>query len=244
MKKIFISVLCVLTLMLSLTACGKGDKKVENKELFPDREKLSTKLADIYYTEDWKYDSEALSDNDEYVCVDMYTGTDLENAETLVKIVAEGQDAKAFRRGLVAGGIALEEYADGTALTTTIGNTKFATMSTEYDTTYVYRYPESGITYKVSVVGDLESQPVKDLLEGIILTLNDTGNVDAPWPWDGTAFTHETTEQEVGKFKVKAELVKFEEPKLVFDIMCHKFAKVKDKLYCLQDDILLVSGCI
>lgn len=238
MKKKFLYGVCIIMLMLSLTACGKGDKKVENKELFPDREKLSTKLADVYYTEDWKYDTETLSDEDGYVCVDMYIGTNLDSAEATVKIIAEAEEVSSFRKDLISGGIALEEYADGAALTTSIGNTKFASLKSDYGTSYIYRHPESGTTYNVTVDGDAESQPVKDLLEGIILTLKDTGNVDAPWPWDGTAFSHETTEQVVGKYKVKAELVKFEEPKVVYDIMCHKFAKVKDKLYWLQDDIL------
>lgn len=239
MKKILLCMTYILIVMLSLTACGKEEKKTENKEgLFPDREKISTKLLDVYHKEDWKCDTENLSDEDSYVLVAMFMGEDIENAQTTVKIVAEQEDASAFRKDLLANDITLEAYADGSALTASVGNTKYALAESDYGATYMYRHPESGISYNVSVDGDTESQQVKELLEGIILPMKDTGNVDAPWPWDGTPFEPKLNEQMVGKFTIVPEHIKFEESKVVNDIMAHKFVKSDDKLYWLNKTVL------
>ena len=155
MKKILLYVTFILILMLSLTACGKEDKKTgEKQELFPDREKISTKLLDVYHKEDWKCDTENLSNEDGYVNVEMFMGDDIENAQVTVKIVAEQEEAFDFRKDLLYNNITLESYADGSALTATVGNTKYTSSESDYGKTYLYRHSESGISYKVSVEGD------------------------------------------------------------------------------------------
>ena len=49
----------------------------------------------------------------------------------------------------------------------------------------MYRHEESGTSYDIRVKGQETDDAVKELLDGIVLKLEDEGNKDAPWPWEG-----------------------------------------------------------
>ena len=93
----------------------------------------------------------------------------------------------------------LEAYAEGKMDTVTIGNAEYTAMpeSNSIEKTYMYRYEQSGTSYDIRVKGQEIDDSDKELLEGIVLKLEDEGNKDAPWPWEGEPVEPVLTEQMV-----------------------------------------------
>ena len=56
------------------------------------------------------------------------------------------------------------------------------------------------------------------------LKLEDTGNVEAPYPWDGTPFTPAPQSIAVGDYTVTPEYIPFSVSQNGFEIMRHQFA--------------------
>ena len=81
----------------------------------------------------------------------------------------------------------------------TIGNAEYAAMpgGNSIEKTYMYRYEQSGTSYDIRVKGQEIDDSDKELLEGIVLKLEDEGNKDAPWPWEGEPLEPVLAEQMV-----------------------------------------------
>lgn len=262
MKK-FISLLLITVMTMALVSCGgnenalAGKKKsisesTETKEAaetvketeekdFSDRECASVELFKVYYPKDWSYDEESTSDSSDYCRVVLYIGgEDFYSSETWIYIMAENEDGAAFRHTLSQTDVVLESYADGSILTMPCGGVMFAEAPIQEDDTlyYIYRHEPSQTTYSINIGGDYENAAVKEVLEGIELTLSDNGGVDSPWPWDGVPFAPVVSQQTVGSYTIVPEVIAFEESLYVMDIMEHQFAVIGNKMYHLFEDTL------
>ena len=211
MKKKMWFVLCIMTSVLLTTACGEkkepGEEKketavqtetamqtetavqteTESDQDFQGRESLKLGLFTVYYPEEWKYDKERMQEDDDYSYVRFFDGETADDSGNSIYIEATKEDAYKYRKGLIAFGVDLKEYAEGKAETVSIGNAEYAVMP-ENDSgrcTYMYRHEQSGTSYDIRVEGEAASDSVKELLEGIVMELKDEGNEDAPWPWEG-----------------------------------------------------------
>ena len=205
MKKKMWFVLCIMTSVLLTTACGEkkepGEEKketavqtetamqtetavqteTESDQDFQGRESLKLGLFTVYYPEEWKYDKERMQEDDDYSYVRFFDGETADDSGNSIYIEATKEDAYKYRKGLIAFGVDLKEYAEGKAETVSIGNAEYAVMP-ENDSgrcTYMYRHEQSGTSYDIRVEGEAASDSVKELLEGIVMELKDEGNEDA-----------------------------------------------------------------
>ena len=264
MKKKMWFVLCIMTSVLLTTACGEkkepGEEKketavqtettmqtetavqteTESDQDFQGRESLKLGLFTVYYPEEWKYDKERMQEDDDYSYVRFFDGETADDSGNSIYIEATKEDAYKYRKGLIAFGVDLKEYAEGKAETVSIGNAEYAVMP-ENDSgrcTYMYRHEQSGTSYDIRVEGEAASDSVKELLEGIVMELKDEGNEDAPWPWEGEPVEPVLTEQMVGFYTIVPEYIPFKEAQGVMQIMDHQFVKHDDQVYHLLENKL------
>lgn len=248
MKKRIFYVLCLMMVLLVMTACGKkadntGEKEEKTEKAamdFSDRENVKTNLFTVYYPKDWKYDADNMSNEDGFCRVLFYIGESSSDAQKTVTVLAQEEKAKTFRQELLKNGIAMEDYANGSAESATFGEVKYAVSTNDdsEDVNYLYRHEASGISYMLIVDGEKEDASVKELLEGVQLELKDTGNEEAPWPWEGEPITPQLKEQKIGKYTIVPTQVPFEESNAVTGIMDHQFVKTGNTLYHLYKNTL------
>ena len=163
MKKKLWCVLCIVTCMLLIPACGQkkesGKEKTEKAEQaetkFKDRESLEMSLLTVYYPKTWKYDKENMQEEEDYAYVRFFDGKTADESENVVYIEATKEDSYKYRNSLVDFGVELEKYAKGEIDTATIGNAEYAVMPENNSgrNTYMYRHEESGTSYDVRVKG-------------------------------------------------------------------------------------------
>ena len=255
-----IAILLTLIMIGSLTACGgkqgngpetpaqtenekesvtsettKAPAETENAP-FGDRESVDLGLFKVYYPQGWSYDEEDLRKEDSLASIVFYDGESWDDAEKKVYFKAYEESAYSYRSDLNAYDVNLKDFADGNMERKTIGNTEFTYISS--DNFYLYRHEPAGMTYQIDLVGDRDDDAVKELLDGVQLELNDTGNEEAPWPWDGEPFQPELSQQMVGSYTIVPEYVPFEEPQGIMDIMEHKFLQQGNQIFHLLYDKL------
>ena len=207
MKKKLWCVLCIMICMMMIAACGqkknpekKKSEKAEQEETeFKDRESLKLSLFTVYYPKGWNYDKENMKKDEEYSYVRFFDGDTADGSENVISIEATKEDSYTYRKSLIAFGVDLEAYAEGKMDTVTIGNAEYTAMpeSNSTEKTYMYRYEQSGTSYDIRVKGQEIDDSDKELLEGIVLKLEDEGNKDAPWPWEGESLEPVLAEQMV-----------------------------------------------
>lgn len=204
------------------------------------KESVGTELFTVEYPDGWNYDAEYLSDEEGYCRAEFFKGDEGDSAELSVTVLAQAEEASSFRDQLLAKGIAMEAYADATAESRSFGGRDYAVSGPEYTggTVCLTRDAAAGISYYVTVSGDIEDPAVQELLEGISFVQKDNGNVDPPWPWEGTPFAPQTAPQMVGTYTITPEFVPFQEAKAVTGIMEHRFVKTGSTLYHLFEDTL------
>jgi len=99
---------------------------------------------------------------------------------------------------------------------------------------YFGRNEGAGVTYAIDVSG-ADDQRVKTLLETITCTAEDVGNEDAPWPWEGEAFTGETLSVDVADFTLTAEFLPMSESLVTYDAFNQEIEIIGDKLYVISN---------
>ena len=221
MKKKLWCVLCIMICMMMIAACGqkknpekKKSEKAEQEETeFKDRESLKLSLFTVYYPKAWNYDKENMKKDEEYSYVRFFDGDTVDGSENVISIEATKEDSYTYRKSLIAFGVDLEAYAEGKMDTVTIGNAEYTAMpeSNSIEKTYMYRYEQSGTSYDIRVRGQEIDDSDKELLEGIVLKLEDEGNKDAPWPWEGEPVEPVLAEQMVGSYTIVPEYIPFKE---------------------------------
>ena len=92
--------------------------------------------------------------------------------------------------------------------------------------------------FQVGVRGQEIDDSDKELLEGIVLKLEDEGNKDAPWPWEGEPVEPVLAEQMVGSYTIVPEYIPFKEAQGVMQIMDHQFVKQGNQVFHLLENKL------
>ena len=248
MKKKLWCVLCIVTCMLLIPACGQkkesGKEKTEKAEQaetkFKDRESLEMSLLTVYYPKTWKYDKENMQEDEDYAYVRFFDGKTADESENVVYIEATKEDSYKYRNSLVDFGVELEKYAKGEIDTATIGNAEYTAMpeGNSVEKTYMYRHEKSGTSYDIRVKGQEIDDSDKELLEGIVLKLKDEGNKDAPWPWEGEPLEPVLAKQMVGSYTIVPEYIPFKEAQGVMQIMEHQFVKQGNQVFHLLENKL------
>ena len=211
--------LVLLTASSALTVHGESDNTID------------VTLFKLNLPDDWSYDPNDISDY-EYTCsVSVFEGADKDSSQNDFTIKANEESSYSFRKYLQTSDIDLHDYADGTIEKTTIGDVDYIRTTDNFDRIYyIYRHEPSGVTYKVIISGE-ENDSVRNVFNNLELKLEDTGNVESPYPWDGTPFTPAPQSIAVGDYTVTPEYIPFSVSQNGFEIMRHQFAISGDRMY-------------
>lgn len=252
MKKLFTILLAVM-MLLSLAACG-GEKT--NKPEKPDTTEpassgavnqgsdasaIKTKLFTLTYDDSiWTCVEDSTTDEEDYCFANLQVLDPDDKEYYLIdaEIEVTLEDPYDFRESLVYYGFNQYEYKVNQAYDTVkIGGIELL----KYDDgvgslVYFNRVESAGATVFVSFdAEDAADEDIEALLAGLSFTLEDVGNEDGPWEWDGEAFSTSDHSVEAGSFTVTSKFVPFEEYISTFETFDHSIAAVGDTVYVLVD---------
>lgn len=255
MKKL-LALLLALLMVLSLAACGgdddtedtgrrsSKDKQTEDTTEAPVEGKaLETELWTLIYDDEiWEYDDEELYDEEDWCDVSIMIPMD-DGYEINVEITASIEDHADFRDELNYYGFEAEKYVDGDYDTVKVGGVdmlKYETESWGEDVCrYFNRVEGAGATVGVVISGEYDER-VEQLLKGLTFNLEDTGNEDAPWPWDGQPFEADDESYMIGGYTVDSQWLPMDESLVTFETFNHSVAVVGDNAYILGDEMVRV----
>ena len=200
-------------------------------------------LWDIYYPEGWteNEDDKGDSETSSYGRLEYKQGDEVLLS---VGITATVEDCGGYRDFLHASGIdAHALVADKSVEQENIGGVPCVVSETtswgEPVLTYMGRDVGSGTTVKVSITGEYSDPEVDKLIKNLAFHLEDTGNEDYPWPWEGEAFSTDSEHSKmIADTTITSVWVPFEEPLLAYDIFSGRIASVGESLYVLLDNVL------
>ncbi len=200
----------------------------------------------VYDADTWTYDEDYISDYETLSEVQFKIpgATDDDNPVVKVVVSAYTGDASDFRNRLYLNGFDEYEYAVNNAYDRVdISGVECVKFEGEEWGTKVIKYigrnEGAGTTLSIGITGDVDDERIDSLVAGLTLKLEDTGNVDPPWPWEGERFTAETQSQLVGTLKINSEYLPFDEPLITRDIFEQKIGVIGNKAYVVSDDKLL-----
>ena len=200
-------------------------------------------LWDIYYPEGWteNEDDKGDSETSSYGRLEYKQGDEVLLS---VGITATVEDCGGYRDFLHASGIdAHALVVDKSVEQENIGGVPCVVSETtswgEPVLTYMGRDVGSGTTVKVSITGEYSDPEVDKLIKNLAFHLEDTGNEDYPWPWEGEAFSTDSERSKmIADTTITSVWVPFEEPLLAYDIFSGRIASVGESLYVLLDNVL------
>ena len=200
-------------------------------------------LWDIYYPEGWteNEDDKGDSETNSYGRLEYKQGDEVLLS---VGITATVEDCGGYRDFLHASGIdAHALVADKSVEQENIGGVPCVVSETtswgEPVLTYMGRDVGSGTTVKVSITGEYSDPEVDKLIKNLAFHLEDTGNEDYPWPWEGEAFSTDSEHSKmIADTTITSVWVPFEEPLLAYDIFSGRIVSVGESLYVLLDNVL------
>lgn len=208
---------------------------------------METGLWSLTYLEDdgWVVDEEELYES-EYrsdAVLNIYDEADPETALVSVEINVFLGDPYTFRDWLVDYGFNQYEYAVNNAYDLTdIGGVDCLKYEGEYWGSpclrYLNRVEEAEATVQVSVFGEYEDPRVATLLSGLSISVEDVGNVDGPWYWNGEPFSMENGSNMVGTFTLNSQWIPINECIITRETFNHAVATAGGKVYILTDGAL------
>ena len=232
MKKLF-AILLAGIMILSLAACG-GEKNGEANE-------SKTTLFTLAYDDSvWNYSKDDMKNEEDYCFVNLQIPDPDDSEDYLInaEIEVSLDDPYDFREDLVYYGFNQHEYKVNNAYETVkIGGVNLLKYDDGEDTlVYFNRIEGAGATVCIEFdAEDLTDSRIEELLQGLTFTLEDVGNVDGPWEWEGEAFSTNDHSVTAGAFTVSSKFIPFEEHISTFETFNHGIAAVGDKVYVLVD---------
>ena len=255
--KFKLSCLFLAALMLfSLTACGKDNPEPSSTSEGTEQTKppveagsgttIHTNLWDLTYDEadGWVYEEDDFYDNDDYVSISMSipkegTDTNLVIAEIYVSI----EDPGDFRDYLTSYGFDEYEYAVNQAYEfTPVGGIDCLKAEGNYWGSPCLRYfgrvEGASATVLIQIIGEYEDERVDKLLSGLTINLEDTGNEDGPWYWEGEPFSTQPHSAMVGTYTVSSQWLPITDCIITKETFNHAAAVIGDKAFLLVDGAL------
>ncbi len=232
MKKV-LAILLAGVMICSLAACG-GENTGGAKE-------IKTTLVTLAYDDSvWNCLEEDVTNEEDSCSVHLQIPNPDDSEYYLIdaKIDVSLEEPYDFREDLVSYGFSQYEYKVNKAYETVkIGGVDFLKYDDGDDTlVYFNRIEGAGATVKIKFdAEDCADSRIQDLLQGLTFTLEDVGNADGPWEWEGTAFSTEDHSVPAGAFTVGSKFIPFEEPISTFETFDHGIAAVGNTVYVLVD---------
>lgn len=262
MKRGIMSLILLLSLAFSLTACGEKPQVTAGEEnkpqvtaeiqkstevpspMEPELPGLETEFWKLSYSDDWTFDEkDDLRLNEGHYAEITLKYMDGDDQVASVAITGEIDDPSAYRDFLKRAGIdAYSMVTNGDVETTDIGGVdmiRYDSVSWGEDVrTYYARIEQANMTAIVQIYGDIESELVAQLLSTLIFKAKDIGHVDPPWPWNGEPFTAEDHNKMIGTFTIESKQILIDESLPIDDIFSGIIAAHSDTLYILSDGAL------
>ena len=246
MKKLLSVVLAVL-MILSLAACDgeKTDKPDDTKPSSSNEageaKEIKTTLFTLTYDDSvWNCFEDDMENEEDYCSVNLQIPDPDDSEYYLIdaEIEVSLEDPYDFREDLVYYGFDQYEYKVNEAYETVkIGGVDLLKYDDGEDTlVYFNRIEAAGATVWIEFdAEDITDGCIADLLKGLAFTLEDVGNEDGPWEWEGEAFSTDDHSVSAGAFTVSSEFIPFEEYISTFETFNHSIAAVGDTVYVLVD---------
>ena len=208
---------------------------------------INTNLWDLAYDEQdgWIYSEDDLYDNEDYSDIilripdENESDTDLINVEIKVSI----EEPYYFRDDLISYGFDEYEYAVNQSydLVEVGGVSCLENEGTYWGypcLRYFNRVEGAGATVLIEIVGEYEDERVEKLLSGLTINLEDIGNEDGPWYWEGEPFSAEARSVMVGTYTLDSQWLPITDCIMTKESFNHAAAVVGDQAY------LLVNGAL
>ena len=247
MKKL-LTFLLALAMLFSFAACGDDTPDKPDNTKQPSANSDSTIEASLFTVDfggDWINIEDEFKNEEEYSKAVLQILDPEDNEYYLVEatISVEIDEPYDFREDLVYYGFNQYEYKENNAYeTVNIGGVDLLKYN-DSDDTLVYFNRVEGANASVYVkfdAVDTEDSRIDALFEGITFNLEDIGNVDGPWEWEGEEFYADDTSVNAGAFTVETQFVPFESPITTFETFEHSVAAIGDRIYVLTEGELNV----
>lgn len=259
MKKKRMKIFCLFLsalMLLSLAACGKDDPKPKNKT--PEKEEketgtevkssktLETNLWDLSYDEadGWVYTEDEFYDDETMSKIILAIPEEGEDWSTVsVEIMVSIEDPYSFRDDLTTYGFDEYEYEVNHAYDfTEVGGVDCLQQEGEYWGSpclrYFNRVEGAGATVLIEVVGEYEDERVDKLLSGLTINLEDVGNEDGPWYWEGEAFSAQPRSVMVGGHTLSSQWLPITDCIITKETFDHGIAVAGNQALLLVDGSL------
>ena len=252
-----ISCLLLAALMLfSLTACGNPEP--ETPEPAPEETEpevsseakspktINANLWDLTYDEadGWVYEEDDFYDDETYskiiLTIPNEAGdSDIINAEIRVSV----EDPEYFRDYLTSYGFDEYEYAVNQAYDfTPVGGIDCLEAEGNYWGSpclrYLSRVEGASATVFLEIIGEYEDARVDKLLSGLTINLEDIGNEDGPWYWEGEPFSAEPRSAMVGTYTLSSQWLPITDCIVTKETFEHAAAVIGDQAFLLVDGAL------
>ena len=252
MKKKFLAASVAMALVFSLCACGAKAEDTEAEAPTTEAateassgdsatagDGLKTSLFTVTYDDSvWSYEEDDLYDEEEQSSVTLKI-SDGDEDKVNVYISARIGDPYGFRDSLYSDGFDEKEYDEGGYDRINIGGAEFLKYEkSESSVEYIARNEGANESFEIEVNGEVSDPAVQTLLDGITYNINDIGNEDGPWYWEGTPFTATASDATVGSVTVTASPLLMDEPLITHDTFDHQIGVVGDKVYLLNKTTL------
>lgn len=255
MKKM-IALLLALGMLLSLCACGEEDPTPASTAAQttapagttePASSADMTAIETIKFTvsypagDGWVYEADDATDDDTTSIVDLAILDEDGYNELAIRIYADQDDPSEYRESLYSRGYDAYALVEENAYDfVTVGGQELLQWDNSYgDTRYYFgRNEAAGVNLSVKVEGDVEDARVKTVLDTLQFHLEDVGNVDGPWYWEGEPIQLESHSVMVGTYTLTSEFIPMAEPFITHETFDHDIEIVGDKAYILSDGTL------
>lgn len=253
-NKLKISFLLLAALLLfSLTGCGKDSPESsqtpeETEQTAPPAETvagttINAALWDLTYdeTDGWIYEEDDFYDDEtssKIILSIPMEGEDesIVNAEIRVSI----ETPYSFRDYLTSYGFDEYEYAVNQAYDLTeVGGIDCLKQEGNYWGSpclrYFNRVEGAGATVFMEITGEYEDTRVEKLLSGLKIHLEDTGNEDGPWYWEGEPFSAQPRSVMVGTHTLDSQWLPVTDCIITKETFNHAVAVTGNQAYFLVD---------
>ncbi len=235
MKKCF-AIILAFVMLLSLVACGGNDTDAPSNA----GASIETLLFSLDYDESvWTYYEEDTQNEEDYCSVVLQIPDPddpeyyLINAEISVSI----DEPYDFREDLVYYGFDQYEYAENKAYeVTSIGGVDLLKYDDGETLLYFNRIENAGATVNLDFdAQDTADSRIEELLKGLKINVEDTGNEDGPWEWEGTPFSASDASVQAGSLTIESKWIELDEYISTFETFDHSVAAVDDTVYLLVE---------
>lgn len=258
MKRTKIRFLCLLLtalMLLILTACGKDHPEQSSASAAepassPVEEVAGTTinatLFDLTYDEadGWVYEEDDFYDYDDYSRISMSIPKEGEDVSVVIAdIYVSIEDPGDFRDYLTSYGFDEYEYAVNQAYDfTKVGGVDCLESEGNYWGSpclrYLSRVEDASATVLIEIVGEYEDERVDKLLSGLTIKLEDIGNEDGPWYWEGEPFSAQPHSAMVGTYKINSEWIPITDCIMTRETFEHAVAVIGNQAFLLVDGAL------